>query len=327
MDSGFEQFFSQIPTGLIIMLCGSGIVLIVSAIAMISARNRRMQTALMAMQAQPYSIPAARRPMVTSMSNALPSDYDDMPDVDSLLNTDTLTTEVPAVRMARSGTFSVRTVDGETLETVEVLTVLRDVTDGGLLIQIGDQIVRNPPALADSEFKRRFNGTISELAKSLSIPKPAAIPAPRPAPAVVVTNTDPLSEPSLDDLTDLPVQLPNEPTRSTNTTRAVGVAPGDLPKFTLSETPMNAKPLRRVPKPTGEPIPEINVGGSVEAYLQHRLSLTPEFAGRSIHIRTSPKGGIVIDVEGKQYEAVGDIEDIDAKLFLAETIEEWQSRQ
>jgi len=221
----------------------------------------------------------------------------------------------------------VRTVDGETLETVEVLTVLRDVTDGGLLIQIGDQIVRNPPALADSEFKRRFNGTISELAKSLSIPKPAAIPAPRPAPAVVVTNTDPLSEPSLDDLTDLPVQLPNEPTRSTNTTRAVGVAPGDLPKFTLSETPMNAKPLRRVPKPTGEPIPEINVGGSVEAYLQHRLSLTPEFAGRSIHIRTSPKGGIVIDVEGKQYEAVGDIEDIDAKLFLAETIEEWQSRQ
>jgi len=327
VDSGFEQFFSQIPTGLIIMLCGSGIVLIVSAIAMISARNRRMQTALMAMQAQPYSIPAARRPMVTSMSNALPSDYDDMPDVDSLLNTDTLTTEVPAVRMARSGTFSVRTVDGETLETVEVLTVLRDVTDGGLLIQIGDQIVRNPPALADSEFKRRFNGTISELAKSLSIPKPAAIPAPRPAPAVVVTNTDPLSEPSLDDLTDLPVQLPNEPTRSTNTTRAVGVAPGDLPKFTLSETPMNAKPLRRVPKPTGEPIPEINVGGSVEAYLQHRLSLTPEFAGRSIHIRTSPKGGIVIDVEGKQYEAVGDIEDIDAKLFLAETIEEWQSRQ
>ncbi len=327
MDSGFEQFFSQIPTGLIIMLCGSGIVLIVSVIAMISARNRRMQTALMAMQAQPYSIPAARRPMVTSMSNALPSDYDDMPDVDSLLNTDTLTTEVPAVRMARSGTFSVRTVDGETLETVEVLTVLRDVTDGGLLIQIGDQIVRNPPALADSEFKRRFNGTISELAKSLSIPKPAAIPAPRPAPAVVVTNTDPLSEPSLDDLTDLPVQLPNEPTRSTNTTRAVGVAPGDLPNFTLSETPMNAKPLRRVPKPTGEPIPEINVGGSVEAYLQHRLSLTPEFAGRSIHIRTSPKGGIVIDVEGKQYEAVGDIEDIDAKLFLAETIEEWQSRQ
>jgi hypothetical protein len=116
--------------------------------------------------------------------------------------------------------------------------------------------------------------------------------------------------------------------RSTSTTaRVIGTAPGDLPKFTLNETPISAKPLRRVPKPTNDPIPEINVGGSIEAYLQHRLAITPEFAGRSIHIRSSPKGGVIIEVDGRQYEAVGDVEDTDAKLFLAETIEEWQSRQ
>ena len=332
MDSGFNQFFTQIPTGLIVMFCGSGILLVFSIIVMVNIRSRKAQAALAA-ASNARSVGATRPPMVSAIKTT--SEYD-MPDVDDLLTSEPIGSVPAPARIANAGTYSVRTADGEMLEVVEVLSVLRDVAEGGLLIQIGDQVVRNPPALADSEFKRRFNSTVSELAKSLSTPatRPAP-PPPKPTPVSVPVDPSeptaapiPVDEPPLDVLTDLPPVAPTDARRSTSTTPIVGAAPGDLPKFNLGDNPLPVnKPLRRVPKPTNAPIPEINVGGSVEAYLQHRLSITPEFAGRSIHIVNSPKGELLIEVDGKHYDSISDVEDIDAKLFLAETIEEWQSRQ
>lgn len=245
----------------------------------------------------------------------------DMPDLESLLNADGMVNDLPAAPSAtaarpnRSGTFTVRTADGDSVEAAEVLTVLRDVAEGGLLVQIGDKVYRNPPALADSDFKRRFNTIMSELAKSLSTPAARTTSEMRDLTSALPAAPDaPISPPPM--MTP-PVTSASPPSSSF-----------DLPKYTLPETSIPPRGLgRRPPKPTNEPIPEINVGGSVESFLQHKLSQTPTFAGRRIHILPAVKGGVVIEVDGTFYETVSDIEADDVRTFLQSTIDEWGSRQ
>jgi hypothetical protein len=321
---------------------------------MVNARSRKAQGALntaAAAQRAGGGQTAAWSPMNASASNSSYSSGGDLPDLDSLLSGEGLVNDMPTVRKAQAGTFSVTLADGEMLEAVEVLTVLRDVADGGLLVQIGDKIHRNPPAFADAEFKRRFNGAVSELAKSLSNVKaspPPAQPLVTPPPAVPASSSEatatemPMEMPSAESLGEIgshtdetpriePEMTPRAPQATTtgNTPKVNMPAtpvPGDLPKFNTSYTPLEMKPGRRVPKPS-QPVPEIDIGGSVEAYLQHRLSYTPEYAERSIHIRNAPKGGVTIEVDGKFFDAVSDVDDEEVREFLRATIEEWQSRQ
>jgi hypothetical protein len=101
-------------------------------------------------------------------------------------------------------------------------------------------------------------------------------------------------------------------------------APGDLPKFKMPD--IMEKPSRGRKGPA-EPIPEINIAGAIEEYLQYRLTTTPQFAGRYIHVRPAATEGLHIEVDDKSYETVGEVEDAAVRTFLQETIEEWQSRQ
>ena len=84
--------------------------------------------------------------------------------------------------------------------------------------------------------------------------------------------------------------------------------------------------LKRWQKSDLPPVPEINIAGAIETYLQHKKSLTPEYANRSIHIYPAPGGGVSIEVDGKYFEAVSDVTDADVREFLSETISEWQDR-
>lgn len=310
MEPGVSDFLRQIPLSLIVMFCGSGIALVAALSFIVSARNRRARAAVMGTSAALYSPPV-------NYSTEVPGMDSELPDLDALVTGELPAVEAPSKRPARTGTFSVKLADGETLEAVEVLTVLRDVVDGGILIQIGDKVYRNPPALADAEFKRRFNTVVGELARNVSVAAPRSGTVPPVAREVVESVPRDYEMPTDADL------IP--PPRATGTTPAA--APGDLPKFTLPQTPLQAKPLRRVPKPTNDPIPEIDVGGSVETYLQYKLEQSEEFAGRSIHIRPNPKGDLVIEVDGKFYDSVSEVEDVLAQAFLRVAIEEWQNRQ
>jgi hypothetical protein len=101
--------------------------------------------------------------------------------------------------------------------------------------------------------------------------------------------------------------------------------PGDLPKFKMPDTP--PQPPKRGRKPVAEPIPEINIAGAIEAFLQHKLAFTPEYSTRSIHVRPASHGGVHIEVDNKLYDSVGDVEDAAVREFLTATIAEWQSRQ
>jgi hypothetical protein len=347
MGPGFNDFFSQLPPILYIMFCGSGILLL-AAVAVSVVQRRAKLTKMIAEAKQP---PADAAPVL----NATPADLD-LPDLDDLLK--------PApLYKPRAGTFRLM-LAGSTgeVEAAEVMSVLRNVEDGGLLIQIGDQVYRHPPAAADAEFQRRFSNTVRELAGSAAAPDASPAPAAPPAPVLVTpppsptpapTQAEPLMlepdiaeivsaplepdiaeivsaplEPDMGDIVSEPPPAPTTPGTMPPAKSGSVPLPGDLPKFRMPEkfTPPKNR-LRRPPPPDRTPVPEINLAAAIEEYLQHKLELTNEFAGRSFHIRDAGHGGVRIEVDGRFFEAVGDIDDPQARAFIASAIQEWQDRQ
>lgn len=190
--------------------------------------------------------------------------------------------------------------NGETTDAIEVLTVLRDITDGSLILQIGDTAHRFPPVQADADFKKRAAGILRALGVSSSgtAPSPAAPP--------------PVSRPA----------APPPPAAPAPTGTPM---PGDLPRFRLEDLP--PVQTQRGRKPPKIEIPTINVGAAIETFLQHKRATQGDFPGRAIHVRSAPGGGITIEVDGMFFESVSDVTDAQVRAYLQQTIEEWQSRQ
>ncbi len=199
-------------------------------------------------------------------------------------------------------------------DAVEVLHLWRDVTDGSLIVQIGEQHFRTLTEIRQAGHERRFMAALRELA-AIARPGPAEKVAPAPQEAIPqheqpaippeqppVAQEPPPPAPSLSE----PPPVPTEPLGSffDNVRRAVGV--------------------RRAPS---ERSPELlSVPEQIEAVLQQKLLASPEFAGRSIHIKPSGEGGVRIEVDGKPYEAVADIADDAVRAFVQEAIRDWELR-
>jgi hypothetical protein len=182
-----------------------------------------------------------------------------------------------------------------------VLTVLRDITDGTLIVQIGDTAHRFPPVNASADFKKRAAAVLRSLGVGGgTAASPAAPPASRPASAA-------------------PAPAPAKPAPSS------APMPGDLPRFRLEDLPPVQTPRGR--KPPKIEVPPINVGAAIETFLQHKRAVNGDFPGRAIHVRSAPGGGISIEVDGQFFDSVGDVTDLQVRAYLQQTIEEWQSRQ
>src|SRR5690606_4694022 len=188
-------------------------------------------------------------------------------------------------------------------EAAEVLTISHDLRDGSFEIRIGGRVYGHVAEIRDPEARRQLTGALKRLAEQVAKP-PKPEPEPPPAEVSVPTPASPAS-------------------RDDESAATVPAEEWDLPKFQeLANEPLKLRGGR--PK---NAVPEINLAGAVEAYLQHKLRSTPEFAHRSLHIRPAPDGGVQIEVDGRFYEAVGDIEDERTRQFIASAIAEWQARQ
>jgi hypothetical protein len=64
----------------------------------------------------------------------------------------------------------------------------------------------------------------------------------------------------------------------------------------------------------------------IEELLQQRLPRTP-FAGRDIHVRNAVGGGILIEVDGKYFEGVGEVPYPDVQELIRSVVQEWESLQ
>ncbi len=299
MDSDLGDFFAQIPPTIFLIFCGSIVLLTIVAVLIFWERQRKAKRKA----AQESAPPAASDSAFTF--NA------DLPELAALVS------DVPPAAVPRGGGAASRLhlSSGEEVEAAEVMTVYRDVAEGGLIVQVGTSIYRSPPINADPEFRRRLLNTLNELGKpareSMTTPAASApAPASSPADAPPVPSMPPPS--SVTATSELPPMPP-------------GALPGDLPKFRMPDKPEAPKRGRRR-SPT-EPIPEINIVEAIEAFLQYKLASAPQFAGRSIHVKPAPGNGLAIEVDGRTFEAVSDIDDDAVRAYLQSTIEEWQDRQ
>jgi hypothetical protein len=314
-ESGFGNFFQQMPPIMYIVFCGSIILLVAFISLMVWERRRKADAAVGAgaggantSPVQGMTVAAAAAPPSGSWGSAA----DDLPDVDALV--------VNAQPARRPGTTRLRLTAGEDVDVAEIMTVYRDLIEGGLIVQIGDKVYRHPPALADSDFKKRLNTTVRDLYSAIGdtslAPRKTAETSPVEETDGGISDAD-ASEPA-------PVPPAPRPAAPPPPTSATGAVPGDLPKFKMPDV---TEPPKRGRRPTPEPIPEINIAASIEAFLQYKISMTPEFIGRSLHVKSATDGGLIIEVDGAFYETVADVADPSARAFLQATIEEWQSRQ
>ena len=335
MSSDFSEFLAQpFISTILSILCVVLLLLIATITALAYVRRRK---------AQQKRVTATSPSFVTANDYAF-SDHD-MPDLDLLMHTPASpppqpvhaaatpppvaaapTPATPApVRSARKGTFTITPKDGSSTEAVEVLTILRDVMDGTLIIQMGEKTYYN--VNTDAEFKERFGKLMREVGQMVGkVAPPAPETRESTPPSQPPAEIESAAMPSVNDLmqSNEPSFLAPKKTPKAPPTTMGGKLPGDLPSFKLEDNPLQK--LKRGQKADIPPVPELNIAGAIEAYLQHKLSLTPEYAGRNIHINAAPGGAVSITVDGKYFEAVSDVSDPAVREFLSDTISEWQDR-
>ncbi|MBN8594191.1 MAG: hypothetical protein J0M33_20720 [Anaerolineae bacterium] len=303
IDSGIGDFFAQpfVSTALA-AICLLGLLLVGVVILLVYLRSRGIGL-----------LGGTRTPAA-----AAPADEADMPELAALVSPTPAPADYAPVRALRKGTFTVTPADGAATEAVEVLTVLRDVVDGRLLVQIGDKTLLNPAQ--DSVFNERLQKVLRELVVSDTNPPALSVQTPVAPPPVA-----PVVQASEEEALPLPESLlppVSTPRSASSANRAP--APGVLPSFKLDDVPLERP--QRGKKYTPKPVPELNIASAIETFIQFKLANLGLFPGRSIHVLPAPDGGVRIEVDGQSFDAVGDVSDIAVREFLAASVQEWQDQ-
>ncbi len=244
-----------------------------------------------------YIRPARRRQQQASPPSPEPSsDTADLPDLQTLLDP-----AAPITKFIPSEPQPVQLSSGQIVQAVEVLSVLRDVSDGSLMIQMGDTAYRSLQDVPD--VRRRFVSTMKALS--------GVVQATDKRPEVIAADEPP------------PAPKPPEPSAAAPT---AGPLPGDLPRPEDQPEQVTRGFLGRK-KVIFSEMPQLDIAGAIEAYLQYKLQSAPEFAGRELHVHPGTGGMVRIQVDAIEYDAVDAIDDEAVRAFLQATIREWQERQ
>jgi hypothetical protein len=122
-----------------------------------------------------------------------------------------------------------------------------------------------------------------------------------------------------------------------NTLRSLSEFAQQASGITLASTPGTTAEVHpavaaaAVPVTTAAGMAEIveanddSVAGQIERFLQARLARTPDMTGRSIHISSTPNGGVQIKVDSTLYESVGDVAEPDAREIIESAIRDWEA--
>lgn len=185
-------------------------------------------------------------------------------------------------------------------DAVEIMRVWRDLSDGSLIIQLGDTLFQTVPEMRDQGKARRFIKLVRELARMAKIGAQAAgLPPPD-----FESGTEVISQQGA-----WATQKPVAPSRPP----AVPTTPPITATTEVQSTEM----------PTGAS----TIADQIEELLQYRLTQTPIFQHRSIHVRSNLDGSLRIEVDGRFYEHVDEVVDVDVREFLQNVIREWEARQ
>ncbi|MCB9438163.1 MAG: hypothetical protein H6673_14395 [Anaerolineales bacterium] len=180
-------------------------------------------------------------------------------------------------------------------DAVEVMRVWRDLSDGSLIVQMGDKVFHTVTEMQDRGMAKRFINLVKDLARMAIIGAQAAgLPLPE---------------------FDAGVSVVSQQGAWANQKRLDSV-----PTTTTTELPV---PEIR-PEPTSA---SLGIADQIEELLQYRLMQTPIFQHRSIHVRANYDGSLRIEVDGRYYDVVEAVIDPDVREFLQRVIREWEARQ
>jgi hypothetical protein len=269
-----------------------------------------------------------------------------LPDLDSLLGSTpppapaakpvpTPAKAAPTIRTANPAPQTLQLPDGQLTHATEVMTILRDETDGRLMIQLGATGYRT--LLDAPEAKKEFSRLMNELREVILKPdtrsteQPTSTPTEPPAPTVVAEDL-----PSLGDLMKGTVTPAPKAPEAPQPKRTVapppmpdGSMPGKLPSYKFDDNPAKVQFNRSgmIKKIEFTPPPTADIPSAIEAYLQYKLEYTPEFRQYGLHVRAAPDGGVRIQVGTLYYDSIDDIQDAEVRQFMKEMIAEWQEYQ
>lgn len=242
----------------------------------------------------------AEQPPAEAADNVLPEESVTTP----AETTDWVSAVVPVEEtpMAPATTDSSESKNIDLGDAVEVMRVWRDLSDGSLIIQMGDQRYRTMNEIQSPDLSRRFVAVVRELwaivnnssARLSSANESAAVPPPSNSMGGMKSRMGLLNA------------EPEQPPRPHMLKQVA--------KQALGQTG---------PTPPEQPS---GIANAVEDFLQFKLSTTPEFSKRSIHFRPSHDLGVRIEVDGHYYDAIGDVVDADVRDFLQELMREWEAR-
>lgn len=174
-------------------------------------------------------------------------------------------------------------------EAVEVLRVLRDLADGRLIVEISGRRYYHLHEIADPQVRRRFLGNTQALARFARLEEGDRPPSGSVPPVPVP-----------------PVSVP--PVSSPAWSEPAQVQPAAGKEEAADDQPRT-------------------IADEIEELLQIRLARTPEMAQRSIHVRSTPDGGVRIEVDGAFFPGVSEVTDVEVREFIQATIREWEARQ
>ncbi len=320
-SSGLSEFLRQI-SGLLIGTCVAGALWVVLMLLVVQRAKERRRRERLGLEPLPgFWVGLARRARALLAPTENAADEEEhtspealpQPDVDALLGPDapelppqpepepapapiTNTNAPPAATHQNTPTPSTEEPPMPTdpvrpQDTVEVLRVFRDISDGTLIVEISGQRFTSLAELRTAALERRFLRVLEEMQRFSKPPRQAP---PSPAP----TTPPPLSE-----------------------------ADDELPSLALGSMfrQMRRAAMGQTPPPT-EPPPQLSIADEIEALLQEKLTALPAFQKRTIHVTASPSGGVLIQVDERFYEGVDEIEEDDVRLLLESVVAEWQKR-
>lgn len=204
---------------------------------------------------------------------------------------------------------------------IEVMRVLRVPPLGRLVVEINGKPVEQLTDIKEPALRQRLLAAIGELVTfaggyELLVDAglaPAVGPTPTAAPASSTTE----ATPAVDD--DTLEQ------RRAAFLAALESQVQEPPSSSVLNQPSLLGALRR---PRREPeAPPLSLAEQIDAVLQAKMASIPQLAGRSIHLRSDPKGGLRIEVDGRFYQRPSEIEDRNIALLIKAAIKEWEKSQ
>jgi hypothetical protein len=205
-------------------------------------------------------------------------------------------------------------------DSIELLRVWRDLSDGSLIIEIGGQRFTSVSELQGANLDRRFVNVVRDLTAMLrtAAEQPSAPPKTSPKAAAAAPQPAPTARPP--EVAGKPESPAKKPAPPPADGELPSMAPGTMFKQ------MGRVAMGHKPEPLEE-APVLSIPDQIEQVLQKHLADLPEYADRSIHVRPSPFGGVRIEVDGQFYEGVGDVPEDQVRALIQDAVREWEKHQ